>query len=332
VVNGSHSRSRVAPLLTVVICIRDGRPFLPGLCASLANLEEPEGGFEVVFVDDESRDGTTSDLADIAAADRRFRLVHGRGIGLAAARNDGIAHARGRFIALTDADVVPDQDWLVAIEQIVNRGGVRALEGVVAPWSGNGSPLIRNVQNQDGGRFMTANMVYEKALLDELGGFDEDFRPPCFLEDTDLAYRTLDHGVAIPFAPAVRVRHLDVPLSPKGALKSLGGLEWMALLARKHPKRYRRQLRRKIQTLRPGDLDLLLSLPLLATRRPVSMSERLVMLGLIGVALRRVLRVAQISQIPRTEQLPWLGVALASPGLRAFHLVKGWIRFRKVAL
>jgi glycosyltransferase involved in cell wall biosynthesis len=331
-VDASDSLSEVTPLLSVVICVRNGRPFLPGLHASLLRLEEPEGGFEVVFVDDQSGDGTTNYLADIATGDRRFRLVRGRGIGLAAARNNGIAIARGRFIALTDADVVPDQDWLVQIERIVNREGVRAVEGVVAPWSGTGSPLIRNVQNQDGGRFMTANMVYEKKLLDELGGFDEDFRPPCFLEDTDLAYRTLDHGVEIPFRPAVRVRHRDVPLSPSGALNSLGGLEWMALVARKHPKRYRRQLRRKIQTLRPGDLELLLSLPLLINKRRASLSERAIGLALLGIAVRRVLRVAQISQIPRTEQLPWFAVALASPGLRAFHLVRGWIRFRKVAL
>ena len=329
--NSPESLSPVAPLLSVVICVKDGRPYLPALYRSLAELEEPNGGFEVVFVDDESGDGTAELLADIATRDHRVRFVRGRGLGVAAGRNDGIANARGRFIALTDADVIPDRDWLVQIERFVNQEGVRAIEGAVAPWSGKGSPLIRNVQNQDGGRFMTANMVYEKAMLDELGGFDESFRPPCFLEDTELAFRTLDHGVHIPFVTEVRVRHRDVPLSPSGALESLAGLEWMALVARKHPERYRRQLRSKIQTLRPGDLELLLSLSLLARRRS-SLSERLVGAALIGIALRRVLRVAQISQIPRAERLPWFGVALASPGLRAFHLVKGWVRFRKVAL
>jgi glycosyltransferase involved in cell wall biosynthesis len=331
VANSPESSSPVDPLLSVVICVRDGRPFLPALYESLTGLEEPQGGFEVVFVDDQSRDRTPVFLADIAARDQRVRLVRGRGVGLAAARNDGIANARGRFIALTDADVIPDQDWLVQIERFVNREGVRAIEGVVVPWSGNGSPLIRNVQNQDGGRFMTANMVYERALLDELGGFDESFRPPCFLEDTELAYRTLDRGLDIPFATEVRVRHRDVPLSPNAALKSLAGLEWMALVARKHPRRYRRQLRGKIQTLRPGDLEFLLSLSLLARRR-ASVSERLAGAALFGIALRRVMRVAQLSHIPRAERLPWLGVALASPGLRVYHLVKGWVRFRKVAL
>ena len=329
--NSPESSSPADPLLSVVICVKDGRPYLPTLYRSLAELEEPKGGFEVVFVDDESHDGTAELLADIAMRDHRVRLVRGRGLGVAAGRNDGIANARGRFIALTDADVIPDRDWLVQIERVVTQEGVRAIEGAVAPWSDNGSPLIRNVQNQDGGRFMTANMVYERAMLDELGGFDESFRPPCFLEDTELAFRTLDRGVHIPFVTDVRVRHRDVPLSPNAALKSLAGLEWMALVARKHPRRYRQQLRGKIQTLRPGDLELLLSLSLLARRR-ASVSERLVGAALTAIALRRVMRVAQLSHIPRAERLPWLGVALASPGLRAFHLVKGWVRFRKVAL
>jgi glycosyltransferase involved in cell wall biosynthesis len=331
VAKSPESSSPVDPLLSVVICVRDGRHLLPALYESLTRLEEPQGGFEIVLVDDQSRDGTPAFLADIAARDQRVQVVRGRGLGVAAARNDGVANARGRFIALTDADVIPERDWLVQIERFVKRKGVRAIEGVVVPWSGDGSPLIRNVQNQDGGRFMTANMVYERALLNELGGFDESFRPPCFLEDTELAYRTLDRGVDIPFATDVRVRHRDVPLSPSAALKSLAGLEWMALVARKHPRRYRQELRGKIQTLRPGDLELLLSLLLLARRR-ASVSDRLVGAALIGIALRRVLRVAQLSHIPGAERLPWLGVALASPGLRSFHLVKGWVRFRKVAL
>jgi glycosyltransferase involved in cell wall biosynthesis len=315
-----------------VICVRNGLVFLPDLCASLSSLEEPPGGFEVIFVDDDSRDGTGEFLEGITRRDRRFTLVRGRGVGLAAARNDGIAKAEGRFVALTDADVIPDEDWLVQISRVIEAKDIRTIEGRVAPWSENGSPMIRNVRNEDGGRFMTANMVYERALLDELRGFDETFAPPCFLEDTDLAYRTLDLGIEIPFVPEVRVRHRDVPLSPRNALDSLAGLKWMALIARKHPERYKLLLRNKVQTLRPGDVDFLLSLPLLVTARRGSVGGRVLVLTLFAVALRRVLRVAQVSRIPASERIPWLIVALASPALRALHLLEGWIKFRKIAL
>lgn len=323
-----------AARLSIVICVRNGVSFLPGLCDTLRSLEEPTGGFEVIFVDDQSTDGTARYLERMTEEDSRFSLVRGRGIGQAGARNDGIAKARGEFVVLTDADVIPDRDWLVQITHALKSKDVRALEGLVDPWSDNGSPspLIRNVRNQDGGRFMTANMVYERSLLDTLGGFDEAFTPPCFLEDTDIAFRTLDLGVDIPFAANVRVRHRDVPLTPRAALRSLGGLKWMALIARKHPARYKALLRTKVQTLRPGDVDLLLSLLLLVATRRAPIRERLVVSAQCAVVLRRVLRVADVGRVPRSERLPWLVVALASPALRTFHLCEGWIKFRKIAL
>jgi glycosyltransferase involved in cell wall biosynthesis len=323
----------LAPRLSVVICVRNGATFLPGLCDALRSLEEPSGGYEVIFVDDQSTDGTRAYLESVTKRDRRVSLVSGRGIGLAAARNDGIAKARGQFVALTDADVIPDRDWLVQITRVLDDGHSRAVEGLVDPWSDRkSSPLVRNVRNQDGGRFMTANMVYERSLLNDLGGFDEDFTPPCFLEDTDIAYRALDLGIEIPFAKNVRVRHLDVSLTPGTALRSLAGLKWMALVARKHPARYNALLRNKVQTLRPGDADLLLGLLLLVATRGAPARQRFLAVAQCTLALRRVYRVAEVGRVPRSERIPWLVVALVSPALRTFHLVEGWIRFRKVAL
>jgi glycosyltransferase involved in cell wall biosynthesis len=332
--NPKTAHTEPAPLLSVVICVRNGASFLPGLCDALLGQEEPPGGFEVIFVDDQSTDGTSAYLERVTERDRRLSIVYGRGLGQAAARNDGIARARGQFVALTDADVIPDRDWLVQTANVLESGDVRAVEGLVDPWSDNGSlsPLVRNVRNQDGGRFMTANMVYERSLLEELGGFDEAFRPPSFLEDTDIAFRTLDLGIDIPFATNVRVRHRDVLLTPGTALRSLGGLKWMALVARKHPARYEKLLRNKVQTLRPGDVDLLLGLLLLVATRHSPARERLLVLGQCAVALRRVLRVAEVGRVPQSERIPWLVVALVSPALRTLHLIEGWIRFRTVAL
>ena len=330
----NNPRAGSTPRLSVVICVRNGVTFLPGLCSALLQLEEPPGGFEVIFVDDQSSDGTSAYLERMTERDRRFSIVYGRGLGQAAARNDGIATARGRFVALTDADVIPDRDWLVQITNVLDDQHVRAVEGLVDPWRDDGSPspLVRNVRNQDGGRFMTANMVYERSLLEELGGFDETFRPPSFLEDTDIAFRTLDRGIDIPFATNVRVRHRDVLLTPRGALRSLGGLKWMALVARKHPARYKALLRTKVQTLRPGDADLLLGVLLFVGTRGAPARERLLVFAQCALALRRVLRVAEVGRVPQSDRIPWLGVAVVSPAFRMFHLLEGWVRFRTVAL
>lgn len=61
--------------------------------------------WEMIIVDDGSEDDTRTRAAALAAADPRLRLLcHATGQGAAAARNTGLAQARGRFIAFLDAD------------------------------------------------------------------------------------------------------------------------------------------------------------------------------------------------------------------------------------
>jgi glycosyltransferase involved in cell wall biosynthesis len=60
---------------------------------------------EVIVVDDGSTDGTSRVAEEVARADARVRLVRlGRNRGQAAALNAGMDQARGRYLAILDAD------------------------------------------------------------------------------------------------------------------------------------------------------------------------------------------------------------------------------------
>lgn len=78
------------------------------LAAAVRSALAQEGAeVEVIVVDDASRDATRAVAERLAAADPRVRaLARATNGGPSAARNDGIAAARGRFVGVLDADDV----------------------------------------------------------------------------------------------------------------------------------------------------------------------------------------------------------------------------------
>jgi glycosyltransferase involved in cell wall biosynthesis len=91
------------PLVTVVVAAHDAARHLGGALASLGR--QTVDDLEVVVVDDGSTDGTAEVAGGVARRDGRFRLVRlGRNRGQAAALNVGLEGARGRYLAILDAD------------------------------------------------------------------------------------------------------------------------------------------------------------------------------------------------------------------------------------
>jgi len=91
------------PLVTAVVAAHDAARHIESALASLA--AQTLDDLEVVVVDDGSTDGTASVVEHLARADARVRLVRlDRNRGQAAALNVGMTSARGRYLAILDAD------------------------------------------------------------------------------------------------------------------------------------------------------------------------------------------------------------------------------------
>lgn len=92
-----------APVVTVVMPVRNGLPYVEAARRQLESLRGPS--LEVLVVDDASTDGTADAIDGWARADARVRvLVQAEQRGVAAARNRAVAEARGRWLWFVDCD------------------------------------------------------------------------------------------------------------------------------------------------------------------------------------------------------------------------------------
>lgn len=133
------------PLLSVVVPVYNERAVLPLLHARLtAVLSGLPLRYEIVLVDDGSRDGSDIDMADLAARVPNVRAVRlSRNFGKEAALTAGIAHAKGDAVIVLDADLqdppelIPQmiEAWQAGADVVAMRRRTRAGETAAKKFS-----------------------------------------------------------------------------------------------------------------------------------------------------------------------------------------------------
>jgi glycosyltransferase involved in cell wall biosynthesis len=88
--------------ITVILPAFNAQTFLAQTLRSV--LSQDYSNFELLIIDDGSTDETAAIAAEFTAGDDRVRLIQQANSGVAAARNRGIAEARGAYLAFIDAD------------------------------------------------------------------------------------------------------------------------------------------------------------------------------------------------------------------------------------
>jgi cellulose synthase/poly-beta-1,6-N-acetylglucosamine synthase-like glycosyltransferase len=197
------------PFISVVVCSYNGFTTIKECLEGLQQLNY--NAYEVIVVND----GSTDTLAEIVK-EFPVTLVNTVNCGLSSARNTGLHHAKGEFVAYIDDDAYPDPHWLNYLAYAFLSSDHAGIGGPnIAP--SNDGPVAKCVANAPGGpvhvlitdetaeHIPGCNMAFKKSALKEVGGFDPVYRAAG--DDVDICWRIQKAGYTIGFHPSAVVWH-----------------------------------------------------------------------------------------------------------------------------
>ncbi|MDI9847784.1 glycosyltransferase [Rhodoblastus sp. 17X3] len=214
------------PLVSVVVPAHD-KFWVTYNCLAALLLAPNKSAFEVIVVDDGSRDLTTR-LEDFVSGITVVR--NEAGVGFVKSSNRGAEAARGEFVVMLNNDTEPCSGWIDELVHVfrsfdkVGLAGAKLVypDGKLQEAGGIVFPNF-DVSNygRGGNQFDTrynytrqvdyisgACIMLRREIWNELGGFDELYSP-AYYEDNDLAFRVRAKGLKTYYTPFAKVVHFE---------------------------------------------------------------------------------------------------------------------------
>lgn len=171
----------------------------------------PSSSFEVIVVNNNADDLVPDDLICPAST----TVINEIKPGSYAARNAGLAIAKGQIIGFTDSDCIPDINWvanavnLMCTQDCTDRvaGPVkifREQHGSLFAWKFESITAFNQKRNVNKGVSVTANLFVRKTAFDQVGNFDSALYSG---GDIEWNKRATALGLGIVFSNNVLVMH-----------------------------------------------------------------------------------------------------------------------------
>lgn len=169
------------PIISIIVPVLNASLYIDDCILSLTNQDFPKDRYEIIIVDNGSKDDTIKKLDKYR---ERITILCEPKKGSYVARNTGIKIAKGKIIAFTDSDCVADKNWIKGLYTKFVSEDIGCVVGSVIPYPGKTLVEIYS-KNKDilsqqialNSRYLsygqTANTAFRKEVFDRIGNFDE---------------------------------------------------------------------------------------------------------------------------------------------------------------
>jgi GT2 family glycosyltransferase len=215
------------PSVSVIIVNYNNKKFLEKCIGSVFRSNYPN--FEVVFVDNASKDGSVDFVKERFGSKSSLTIVqNSENLGFAEGNNAGMRHAAGKYFVLLNNDTEVDKNWLLELisvmesDQNIAAAQCKLISANVPEILDNAGGFIdrlgfsveRGANEEDQGQYDKEDEIFyakgagfavRRCVLNEIGSFDKDYF--LYFEETDLCWRIWLRGYRIVFVPKSLVYH-----------------------------------------------------------------------------------------------------------------------------
>jgi len=206
------------PEVSVIIPVLNGEGEIGRCLECLLQNRFPRNRFEIIVVDNGSKDRTI-EVVKSFQVHVALRMLVLEKVHISALRNFGAAEARGKILAFLDADCLAPPEWLQAASQIARNGnsGVCGAHYRIpddATWVGRIWTSDRFYGKEGNVSYVPAgDLIIRQDLFRRVGGFDESIQTN---EDFELCQRARQAGLSVRSYPGLAVVHLGTPRTVSG--------------------------------------------------------------------------------------------------------------------